>query len=117
MTLFERFTSKLECIRKAPKNLKDHFRKAVYRTVFKDRTITLCGRLFEAPVALIGKRVLLLYHENEPEKVEVFFNQISYGLLVAVDLHVNCRVKRDHYKSTEIESDNGTTYQGGDLWK
>jgi hypothetical protein len=116
-TPFERFTGKLECIRKAPKNLKDHFRKAVYRTVFKDRTITLCGRLFEAPVALIGKRVLLLYHENEPEKVEVFFNQISYGLLVVVDLHVNCRVKRDKYKSTKIESDNSTVYQGGDLWK
>lgn len=117
MTPFERFTSKLECIRKAPKNLKDHFRKAVYRTVFKDRTITLCGRLFEAPVALIGKRVLLLYHENEPEKVEVFFNQISYGLLVPVDLHVNCRIKRDKYKSTKIESDNSTVYKGGDLWK
>jgi transposase InsO family protein len=117
MTPFERFTGKLECIRKAPKNLKDHFRKAVYRTVFKDRTITLCGRLFEAPVALIGKRVLLLYHENEPEKVEVFFNQISYGLLVVVDLHVNCRVKRDKYKSTKIELDNSSVYQGGDLWK
>ena len=99
------------------KNLKDHFRKAVLRTVFKDRTITLCGRLFEAPVALIGKRVLLLYHENEPEKVEVFFNQISYGLLVPVDLHVNCRIKRDKYKSTKIESDNSTVYKGGDLWK
>lgn len=117
MTPFERFTGKLECIRKAPKNLKDHFRKAVYRTVFKDRTIILCGRLFEAPVALIGKRVLLLYHENEAEKVEVFFNQISYGLLVPVDLHVNCRVKRDKYDSTKIESDNPTVYQGGDLWK
>ncbi len=117
MAPFKRFTGKLECIRKAPKNLKDHFRKAVYRRVFKDRTITLCGRLFEAPVALIGKRVLLLYHENEPEKVEVFFNQISYGLLVVVDLHVNCRVKRDKYDSTKIESDNSSVYQGGDLWK
>jgi putative transposase len=68
-------------------------------------------------VALIGKRVLLLYHENEPDKVEVFFNQISYGLLVAVDLHVNCRVKRDKYDSTKIESDNRNVYQGSDLWK
>jgi putative transposase len=117
MTPFDRFTSKLECIRKAPKNLNDHFRKAVYRTVFKDRTITLNGRLFEAPVALIGKRVLLLYHENEPEKVEIFFNQVSYGLLVSVNLHVNCRVKRDQCKSTKIESGNQTNYKGGDLWK
>jgi hypothetical protein len=117
MTPFDRFTSKLECIRKAPKNLKNHFRKAVYRTVFKDRTITLNGRLFEAPVALIGKRVLLLYHENEPEKVEIFFNQVSYGLLVSVNLHVNCRVKRDQCKSTKIESGNQANYKGGDLWK
>lgn len=116
-TPFDRFTGKLECIRNAPKNLKDFFRKAVYRTVFKDRTITLAGRLFEAPVALIGKRVLLLYHEHEPETVELFFNQISYGLLVPVDLHVNCRIKRDRYKSTEIESDNPSLYQTGDLWK
>ena len=43
MMPFERFTRNLSCIRKAPKDLKDHFRKAVYRTVAKDRTITLDG--------------------------------------------------------------------------
>ena len=117
MTPFCRFSQNLACLRQAPKNLKDHFRKAVYRTVAKDRTITLDGRLLEAPVLLIGKRVLLLYHEHDPKMVEVFFNQTSYGLLVPVDLHVNCRVKRDRNKNTELTSSSITDYQGGGLWK
>jgi hypothetical protein len=117
MSPFYRFSRKLACIRQAPKNLKDHFRKAVYRTVARDRTITLDGQLFEAPVPLIGKRVLLLYHENQPQQVQVFLNHKSHGFLVPVDLHVNCRVKRDRNKSTELQSAAKTDYQGGGLWK
>ncbi len=117
MTPFGRFTKNLSCIRKAPGDLKDHFRKAVNRTVAKDRTITLDGKLYEAPVPLIGKRVLLLYHEHEPGKVEVFWKQKSHGLLVPVDIHVNCRVKRDRNKNTELESSTKPVYQGGALWK
>lgn len=116
MTPFTRFSRNLSCIRQAPKNLKDHFRKAVYRTVAKDRTITLDGHLFEAPVVLIGKRVLLLYHEHQSQRVEVFADQTSYGFLVPVDLHVNCRVKRQRNQGTEIESQ-PSGYKGGALWK
>jgi hypothetical protein len=32
-----------------------------------------------------------------------------------VDLHVNCRVKRDKNNNPQIESDNSTKYQGGKL--
>ncbi len=71
----------------------------------------------KAPVALIGKRVLLLYHELELKAVEVFFKQTSHGFLVPVDLHVNCRVKRDRNKNTQLEPDHKTDYQGGGLWK
>ena len=117
MTPFDRFSKNLACIRTAPKNLKDHFRTAVYRTVAKDRTVTLNGNLFEAPVALIGKRALILYHENEPKTAEIFFKQVSHGLLVHVDLHVNCRVKRDKNINTQLEPDHKTDYQGGGLWK
>ena len=117
MTPFKRFTRNLACIRKPPQDLKDHFRKAVHRTVARDRTITLDGRLFEAPVSLIGKRVLLLYHEHEPGQVEVFWDHRSHGLLVPVDLHVNCRVKRDRNKNTELSSSTNPIYQGGTLWK
>lgn len=116
-TPFDRFTGNLACIRQAPKNLKDFFRKAVYRTVAKDRTISLENRLFEAPVVLIGKRVLCLYHEDAPERIEVMFNQQSYGFLVPVDLHINCRVKRDNNKITQIESGTAGSYHGGALWK
>lgn len=116
-TPFDRFTRNLACIRQAPKNLKDYFRKAVYRTVAKDRTISLENRLFEAPVVLIAKRVLCLYHEDDPARLEVVFNQQSYGFLVPVDLHINCRVKRDNNKITQIESTPANNYNGGALWK
>lgn len=116
-TPFERFTRHLACVRKAPENLKSYFRKAVHRTVARDRTITLDGNLFEAPVLLIGKRVLLLYHEHEPKQVEVFCDKKSQGFLVPVDLHVNCRVKRDKNKNTQLELPIKFTYQGGALWE
>ena len=117
MTPLDRFSRDLQCMRKAPKNLKDHFRTAVFRKVAKDRTVTLNGNLFEAPVALIGKRVQLLYHEQEPKEVEVFFENVSHGFLVPVDIHVNCRVKRDKNKNTQLEPASKTNYQGGGLWK
>ena len=117
MTPFNRFTRKLACIRQSPRDLKNHFRKAVHRTVAKDRTVTLDGRLFEAPVFLIGKRVLLLYHEHTPKEVEIFWDKQSHGFLNPVDLHVNCRVKRDRNRNTQLESTPGKLYKGGGLWK
>ena len=117
MTPFNRFTRKLACIRQSPRDLKNHFRKAVYRTVAKDRTVTLDGRLFEAPVFLIGKRVLLLYHEHTAKEVEIFWDKQSHGFLTPVDLHVNCRVKRDRNHNTQLESTPGKLYKGGGLWK
>jgi len=114
-TPFERFTGKMHCLRSSPVNLKDYFRKVARRTVSKDRSVTLGGRLYEAPVSLIGKRVELLYHDSEPEKVEVKYQNKSFGLIRVVDLHVNCRVKRDKNNNPQIESNNLTKYQGGKL--
>ncbi len=116
-TPFNRFTKNLACIRQAPRGLKNHFRNAVRRRVLKDRTVTLDGRLFEAPVLLIGKRVLLLYHEHAPNEVEAFWNQKSYGRLTPVDLHVNCRVKRDRNRNMLVKSSPKDPYKGGGLWK
>ena len=82
-----------------------------------DRTVTLDGRLFEASVSLIGKRVLLLYHEHTPKEVEIFWDKQSHGFLTPVDLHVNCRVKRDRNRNTQLESTPGKRYEGGGLWK
>jgi len=114
---FKRFTAKMECLRPAPDNLKDHFRKAARRKVAKDRTISLNGKIFEAPVALIGKQVTVLYHPEEPERAEVLFKGQSYGFLVPVNLAVNCRAKRDKNNNVQVESsDLQRNYKGGSLW-
>ncbi len=115
-TPFDRFTSQMHCLRSAPVNLKDYFRQIARRTIGKDRTITLNGRLYEGPVALIGKRVELLYHDTEPEKVEVKYQNNSFGLVRPVDLHVNCRVKRDKNNNPQPAGDHHGTYRGGTLF-
>ena len=66
-------------------------------------------------MALIGKRVELLYHGSEPEKVEVRYQDKSFGIIRTVDLNVNCRVKRDKNNNPQIQSDDLTKYQGGKL--
>ncbi len=116
-TPFARFTDNLQCLRTAPANLSDHFRQRARRKVAKDRTITLNGQLFEAPVALIGQRVELRYHHHRPEEVEVIFKQQSYGRARPVQLHVNCRVKRDKNSHTQIVSSAPIqAYRGGNLF-
>lgn len=114
---FARFTSQMHCLRNAPEYLKDYFRKLAWRRVTKDRAITLNGRLYEGPVALIGKRVQLLYHETEPEQVELRYQNKSFGMIRPINLQVNCKVKRDKNNNPQIHvnADN-TTYVGGALW-
>ena len=98
-------------------NLYDYFRKVARRKVNKDRSITLNGRLFEGPVALIGKRVELLYHQSQPQQVEVKYQNKSFGMLVPVNLNVNCRIKRDKNNNPQIHSDTQLNeYGGGKLW-
>ncbi len=72
-TPLERYLASLHLVREAPKDMDDYFRMRTLRRVDKDRTISLCGRLYEAPVALMGKMVTLLYHEKDPARVEVVF--------------------------------------------
>ena len=116
-TPIARFAANLQCLRAAPDNLHDYFRKVARRKVNKDRSITLNGRLYEAPVALIGNRVELLYHQGQPEQVEVKYQNKSFGMLVAVNLNVNCRVKRDKNNNPQIDSNTDTgEYGGGKLW-
>jgi len=114
---FERFTSRMECLRAAPKDLRDYFRKHARRRVARDRTITLNGKLYEAPVGLIGKHVLLLFHDDQPQHVEITCNHKSYGFLTPLDLHINSRVKRNRNSGTDVEIfDKASRYQGGKLW-
>ncbi len=95
---FSRFVAHTECLRKAPDNITDHFRTCARRRVGKDRSVSLNGRLYEAPVALIGQQIELFYHPQNPEPVEAVFQQTSYGLLSPIDPRVNSRVKRDSGK-------------------
>jgi transposase InsO family protein len=114
---FLRFSKNTECLRVAPKDLPDHFRKVAKRRVAKDRSVSLNGRLYEAPVGLIDKEVQLLYHEDDPKQVEVLCNHQSYGFLRFVDLHINSRVKRDRDRGIQLEPQNRLSkYQGGKLW-
>jgi transposase InsO family protein len=115
-TPFKRFTANMECLRPAPDNLMDYFRKVARRKVAKDRSITFEGKLYEAPVALIGKQVELLYHDNDPDHIEIKWNNESYGIVRPVDVHVNCRVKRDENNMNDvIITTDGAGYKGGDL--
>lgn len=109
-----RFARELACVRQAPSNLSDHFRKEAKRTVARDRTFTVQGRLYEAPVDLVGKQVRLLYHEHDPARVELLWQGKTYGFAPMTDVHVNCRVKRDG-GVTEVVPDNAK-YKGGNLF-
>lgn len=83
----------------------------------KDRTIVFRGRIYEAPVALIGNQVELLFHENSLEEIEVRYSNRSYGIARLVDVHVNCRVKRDENNMSDvIISGEGDDYKGGSLF-
>jgi transposase InsO family protein len=113
---FQRFTANMECLRPAPDDLRDYFRKVARRKVAKDRSITFEGKLYEAPVSLIGKQVELLYHENDPDYIEIKWNNESYGIVRPVDVHVNCRVKRDENNMNDvIITTDGSGYKGGNL--
>ena len=90
-----RYAAHCECVRAAPKDLSDHFRQQARRRVAKDRSVALAGRLFGLPSPLIGKQISLFYHPHDIARVEARYEGKSYGMLHAVDLNVNCQVKRE----------------------
>jgi hypothetical protein len=100
-----RYLKHIHLIREAPKDMEDYFRHRVTRRVHKDRTVSLAGHLFEAPTGLIGKIVTLLYHDQDPSRVEVLFQDASYGFLAPLDLHINCRIRRDRTATEIVPSD------------
>jgi putative transposase len=112
----DRYLAHVHLIREAPKGLDNYFRIRTIRKVDNDRTVSLAGRLYEAPVDLIGKMVTLMYHENDPARVEVFFGNVSFGMLVPLDMHVNCKVRRDTLKGLDIIASE-TKYEGGKLFR
>ena len=103
----KRYLKHIDLIREAPENLRDYFRARTTRKVDRDRTVSLLGRVYEAPVELIGKTVSLFYHEDDPLRVEVFYNNKSYGFLTVLNPNINCRIRR-RQGITEIIPDRTT---------
>ncbi|CAO0821935.1 hypothetical protein DFAR_2730043 [Desulfarculales bacterium] len=44
-------------------------RKRATRRAALDRTVSLTGRRYEAPVPLIGKQIILLYHDHDHDRI------------------------------------------------
>ena len=93
-TPLERYLTHLHALRTAPKDLREHFRIPVRRKVDRDRSVSLNGRLYEAPTGLIGQWVTLLYHKHDMSRIEVIFDECSHGFLVPLDTGINSRVRR-----------------------
>jgi putative transposase len=117
-TPLRRFTSHVACLRQPPPDLEDHFRLQARRRVAKDRTVALNGTLLEAPVPLIGKQIILLFHLHDPSRVEARHEGKSYGMLRPVNPNVNCRVRRraiDQVISQETPPPEPRPPEGGKL--
>lgn len=115
MSPYDKFRADLECIRPAPTDLLNYFRKIEQRKVKKDRTIQLNTRIFEAPVTLIDKKVELYFHDAEPDVVEVFFEGRTYGMAVIMDPHINSRIGRDYPSGTDPKARSKSVYKGSFL--
>lgn len=86
------------------------------RKVDKDRTVSLEGVLYEAPVPLVGKTVTLLYHDGDPVRVEIMQDGASHGMLVPLDVHVNARVRRFHHGVDIIAGEPKDRIENGQLF-
>lgn len=119
-TPLERYLAHLHALRPAPADVRDYFRFPVTRRVDKDRTVSLGGRLFEAPVGLIGRQVTLLYHRKDPLRVEVLLGEHSHGFLTPLDPLVNSRVRRTASLNIDVQPHDEPAgpelYRGGSLF-
>lgn len=119
-TPLERYLTHLHALRAAPKDLREHFRIPVRRKVDRDRSVSLNGRLYEAPTGLIGQWVTLLYHKHDYSRVEVIFDECSHGFLVPLDTGINSRVRRTANLDIELfppEQPPEDSYHGGSLFE
>jgi putative transposase len=119
-TPLKRYLTHLHSLRAAPDDLREYFRIPARRKVDKDRSVSLHGRCYEAPVGLIGKWVTLLYHEHDRDRVEVFIDEQPRGFLTPLDQGINSRVRRTANLDIELLPDlpgDDESYQGGSLFE
>ena len=95
-TPLNRYLKHAHLLREAPKDLHDYFRLQTTRKVDRDRTVSLGGMIYEAPIPLIDKKITLRYHQDDPARIEAFHEGLSHGMLVPLDMNINCRVRREH---------------------
>jgi transposase InsO family protein len=112
----QRFMRGVDTLTPAPNRLDDYFRKIARRSVRQDRTVAFQGKLYEAPVELVGKQIQLLYHLSEPASIEIVCQGKSFGILRLVDVHVNYRVSREK-DGTKLISTPSAEYAGGILFE
>lgn len=117
-TPFNKYFKHLELVRKAPENIQEYFRYKVKRKVMNDRAIYFKNKIFEAPVELIGKTVILLYHENDLLNIEVTYQNKSYGFLKELNIHINSNLIRNSYsdKAKNTENTNKKRLANGQLF-
>jgi hypothetical protein len=66
--------------------------------------------------------VTLLFHEADPSRVEVVFDGVSRGMLVPLDLNINCRIRRRQHKvellppPEQPSPETAPRYEGGKLF-
>lgn len=117
----QRYLAHVTLLRPAPKDLRDYFRLPARRKVDKDRTVSLHGRLYEAPVGLIGRTITLLYQREDPTRIEAIFEEQSHGFLVPLNPAINSRVRRVAAQQTELlpadPSASTNPYRGGSLFQ
>ena len=119
-TPLERYLKHLHALRTAPADLREYYRIPIQRKVDKDRSVSLKGRLYEAPVGLIGQWVTLLYHKYDLSRVEVIFDERSYGFLTPLDTGVNSRIRRTANLNIDLLSSGDPpqdSYRGGSLFE
>jgi len=106
----DRFTKSIHLLRSAPVDLNDAFRNRIKRKVSRDRTVSISNKLFEAPVGLAGKTISLLFHADEPGKIEVIYKEALWGFLKPLDLGANYRVKKIHSQSDKNPPTSGKLF-------
>jgi putative transposase len=102
----ERFIQHLQATRKAPASMETLFRFRALRKVNKDRSVSLHGKAYEAPIGSIGKKIELAYDPENLEKVEAFDEGKSLGELKPILVHSNAKIKRT--KNHELDLDTGS---------
>ena len=90
----------------ATMDLDDLFLFEARRRVYKDRTVSLNGRVYEVDTALVGENVILRYDPAAPPSrpLDVVHDGKPAGKATSLDAYANTAVRRT-YPAKEIEAD------------